>query len=59
MNYEDFVKEQFLKRPVLAKAESLFIEKKGNLTIDEFKNIVLNVYFLSREDLAQKVLEED
>jgi hypothetical protein len=55
MDAKDFVAKQFSERDVLKRAEEIFLNKKGNLTIEEFKNICVNVYFLSREDLNKEV----
>jgi hypothetical protein len=50
--YDDFVNYKFKSSPFLQKAEEIFLEKKGILTLDEYKNILLNIYYASREEIT-------
>ena len=49
--YTDYVKKLFAKSPVLAQAEKIFSDKNETLTLDEYKNILMNVYLLSRYEI--------
>jgi hypothetical protein len=48
--YDDFVNYKFKSSPFLQKAEEIFLKKNGILTLDEYKNILLNIYCASRTE---------
>jgi hypothetical protein len=55
--YDDFVNYKLKSSPFLEKAVEIFLTKKGILTLDEFKNILLNIYYASRTEIMEEIEE--
>ena len=52
--YTQFMNKMFIQSPALRRAEKIFLEKEEKLNLDEFKNILVNVYFLSRSEISEE-----